>query len=135
MNIFEEVKKLNLSVGKYVVIGSGVMSARGIRDFKDVDILVARDIFDELRKDKKWREEKLPDGGNVLKWGVYELDADLHCSSNYHPETEKIIKEAEIINGIPFMPLKELIKFKTALGREKDFKDIELIKEFLNKNE
>ena len=29
------------------------------------------------------------------------------------------------------MNLNELIKFKTALGREKDFKDIELIKRYI----
>ena len=30
------------------------------------------------------------------------------------------------------MNLNELIKFKTALGREKDFRDIKLINEYLN---
>ncbi len=30
-DIFEQVKSLNLPIGKYAVIGSGVMSAYGIR--------------------------------------------------------------------------------------------------------
>lgn len=41
---------------------------------------------------------------------------------------EEIISSATLIDGIPFMNLDELIKFKIALGREKDFEDIELIK-------
>jgi len=45
-----------------------------------------------------------------------------------------VIKTAFLIDGIPFMNTEELIKFKMAFGREKDFKDIELIKEYIKNN-
>ena len=51
----------------------------------------------------------------------------------YSIKIEEANKSALFIEDIPFMNLNELIKFKTAMGREKDFKDIELIKEYLNK--
>jgi hypothetical protein len=40
-----------------------------------------------------------------------------------------------LINGLPFIKLEELIKFKTELGRSKDFDDIRLIEDYLNKND
>lgn len=44
-----------------------------------------------------------------------------------------MIRNAEIIEGVPFIRLSELIKFKMALGRDKDKKDIELIEQYLIK--
>jgi large subunit ribosomal protein L21 len=43
------------------------------------------------------------------------------------------IKEANIINGISFMNLHELVKFKKALGREKDLVDVGLVEEYWKK--
>lgn len=51
MNIFDHVKSLNLPFGEYVVIGSGVMSAHGIRQHKDVDLLVTPALYETLKKD------------------------------------------------------------------------------------
>lgn len=50
---------------------------------------------------------------------------------NYKPDTENLIKSAEIISGVPFLTLQELMKFKKALGREKDLQDIKLMKQHL----
>lgn len=69
----------------------------------------------------------------VLKRGICEVGTDLWFK-DYRLDTGTLIKNAEIINGIPFLPLSELIKFKKALGREKDFKDIELIEQYLKNN-
>lgn len=52
----------------------------------------------------------------------------------YSTTTEEAIQTATIIDGIPFMNLNELCKFKEALGRDKDFKDIELIREYQRNN-
>lgn len=134
MDIFEEVKKLNLPLGEYVVVGSGPMAARGIRDYKDIDILVTKNLYSKLIK-QSWKTVEI-NGVNgkfeVLKNDKFEVDKKLWCG-NYKPDTENLIKSAEIINGVPFLLLKELIKFKKALGREKDLKDIILIENYLNK--
>jgi len=45
MNIFERVKKLNLPLGEYVVIGGGILEALGIRNTNDVDIIVVPKLF------------------------------------------------------------------------------------------
>jgi len=135
MNIFEEVKSLNFPLGGYLVLGSGPMAARGIRGYKDIDILVTQKLYDKL-VEQGWKAVEI-NGVNekfeVLKNGKFEIDKKINCG-NYNPDIETLIKNAEIINGVPFLPLNELIKFKTALGREKDFQDIKLIKEYLKNN-
>ena len=52
---------------------------------------------------------------------------------DYRPNTKNLLKNADIINGVPFLQLNELLKFKEALGREKDVKDIELINQYIRK--
>ena len=71
----------------------------------------------------------------VEKYGKVFLEADdidiiprLDWES-YLTTTEEAIKTADIINGYPFLNIAETIKFKKALGREKDFKDIKLLEE------
>lgn len=130
MNIFEEIKKLNLPLDQYVVVGSGPMVARGIRDFKDIDILVTEDTFEQLSQEEEWKTSTGEDGRRVLKKDVFEVDRVLWCK-DYQPDTNDLIKNSEVINGIPFLQLSELIKFKKTLSREKDLKDIELINEYL----
>ena len=129
MTIFEDVKKLNLSIGQYAVVGSGVMSAHGIRPHHDVDLIVTKNLF-EILKNSGWHS--VPNRDSVLKKDNYEADAD-YKYGEYLPDHDELIRNAEIIEGVPFIRLSELIKFKTALGRDKDKKDVELIEQYLIK--
>jgi hypothetical protein len=134
MNIFQEVKKLDLPIGEYVVVGSGPMAAREIRAFKDIDILVSEKLYDELVK-KGWEVVEVEGVGGkfkVLKKDIFEINTTL-WHGDYKPDNKNLIEQAEIICDVPFLQLKELIKFKTALAREKDLKDIELINNYLQK--
>jgi hypothetical protein len=132
MNIFDQVKSLNLPLGQYVVVGGGVLAAHGIRDFKDIDILITEELFDELKKNG-WTVKVTSWGSNNVVNGIVEAGPSISSCKNYEPDITKVIKEADIINGIPFMDLHELMKFKKALGREKDLVDIALIKNYLKK--
>jgi len=46
---------------------------------------------------------------------------------------KELILDSEIINGIWFLSLKQLIKFKKDYGRPKDLTDIKLIEDHLKK--
>lgn len=52
---------------------------------------------------------------------------------NYIGDTRYLIESADLIKGFPFIKLEEFIKFKSELGREKDFDDIKLMEEYLAK--
>jgi hypothetical protein len=54
---------------------------------------------------------------------------------DYIGDTNKLIKEADIIGGFPFIKLEEPAKFKKELGRPKDLKDIKLINDYLRSKE
>lgn len=132
MDIFSEVKNLNLPLGQYVVVGSGIMQALGIKEARDIDIVVIPELFEKC-KQEGWEQiswtypEKL--GQIYLRKGFVELYLDVNCGS-CNPTTEELIENAEIINGVPFIGLDQLISFKKAYGKEKDFADIKLIEEY-----
>ena len=133
ISIFARVKKLNLPLGQYIVFSGGVLEAFGIRETRDVDVVVIPDLFKKLRESGLYKEEM-----RFGKLWLFSDNIDIGLKldwENYSTTTEEAIKTAVIINGVPFLNLQEMIKFKKAMGREKDFKDIELIKEYLKNNE
>lgn len=128
MLIIEKIKNLNLPFGEYVVIGSGILEALNIRTAVDVDIAVLPELYKQLKETGEWKEcEK--HGKYYLEKESFEIATGVSWG-NYKPAVEEIIASAELIDGIPFMNLDELCKFKEALGREKDFEDIKLIKNY-----
>jgi hypothetical protein len=42
-----------------------------------------------------------------------------------------MIRNAVVIDGVPFMGLESLIDLKRSMGREKDLTDVELIQDYL----
>lgn len=128
MSIIEKVKKLNLPLGQYVVIGSGILDALGIRSANDIDLTVLPELHENLRSTGLWKEENRY-GKIFLLQEVIEINPDISWDA-YPVSTEEVIKTAHVIDGVPFMNLDELIRFKTALGREKDFEDIERILDY-----
>lgn len=128
-NIFDKLKELNLPLGKYVVVSSGTLDALGIRQASDIDIAVTRDLHEELRKTKEWKEHELY-GKIFLQKDIFTIIPKLDWEK-YETTTEEAINSALVIEGIPFMNLEELLKFKIAMGREKDQKDIELLEKMI----
>jgi sulfate permease, SulP family len=132
VDIIQKIKELNLPKGQYVVIGSGVMDILGIRRANDIDLSVTKELHQKLRKTGEW--EEFENYGKIfLKKDVFEINGELNWDK-YKTTTEEAIKTAFLIDGISFMNIEELLKFKMASGREKDFKDIELIKEYIKNN-
>ena len=54
MEIISRIKSLNLPLGKYIVFGSAVMEVHGIRKAKDIDVIVDKDVYEELKR-SGWR--------------------------------------------------------------------------------
>ncbi len=129
MDVIAEVKKLDLPLGQFVVIGSGILAELGLRAANDVDIAVTSDLHATLRASGEWDEEERY-GRIFLKKGGVEIIPRLDWES-YSTTAEEAIASATIIDGIPFMNLHELLKFKRALGRAKDVPDIVMIEEYL----
>ncbi|MEK9156944.1 MAG: zinc ABC transporter substrate-binding protein [Patescibacteria group bacterium] len=137
MNTVEEVKKLALPAGSYIVVGGGCLAVRGLRETKDVDIVVTPTVFEMLISqgwsldsvyEQKWHRRR-------LKCGDIEIYPDIFLEkTNTFVDIDDLIQRADVIDGIPLLPLKSLCMFKSDTGREKDIQDIALIDAFLRRN-
>jgi hypothetical protein len=132
MDIYKKLKELNFPSGEYVVVG-GSMEAHGIRKAHDLDILVTPNLYLKLQDEGFTQSRQERD----LRTSRLLLDKDdvqvlpNFMLGNYIGDTKKLIRTADIINGFPFIKLRELMKFKKELGRPKDIEDIKLIKNYL----
>lgn len=134
MNIIEEVKKLNLPKGKYAVVGSGPLDIRNIRPAHDIDLIVSQDIYDKL-KSMGWEEVNFPNTGRpwVLFHGLFDVSTSWSVN-DYKPSPQQLIRDADLIGGVPFVRLEDVLQWKTTCRRAKDLKDIKLIEEYLETN-
>ena len=130
-NIIDEVKNLKLPLGQYSVVGSGALSVRKIRSHHDIDLIVTDDLYEKLKKEGWEEREKNNSHFNLYKGNV-EIDKNFLHINNCNLNTEEVIKNSDIFDDIPFMSLKDLVKLKKALGREKDIDDIESIIKYMN---
>lgn len=134
MDVFTELDRLNLPHGQYVVVGSGIMAAKGIRPVNDLDIVVTPAVFEIFKELKGW--ELLPwtkegiEGKEWLRNGEVEIYEQLSRKEG-SLSVEDLLKDSEIINGVPFITLDKLVEFKRAYGRAKDFEDVCTIENYL----
>ncbi|MFA5086060.1 MAG: hypothetical protein WC468_00465 [Candidatus Paceibacterota bacterium] len=130
--LLKRVKDLGLPLGEYAVFGSGPMGVRGLREMHDIDLIVSDKIFDEYSEKPGWMIKEIYGYRDWLK----NDDLEIEMGRDWHEgrDVEKMIREADMIDGLPFVELDYLVKWKKFFGREKDLKDVELIEEFLKKN-
>jgi hypothetical protein len=131
MNIIQHVKQLDFPENEYVVVGSGILDALGIRKNHDIDFLVSQELFEKLKHSATFTSE-IRHGKLFLVKENIEISPTL-CWGDYSPSLKHLQKTAHIIDGVPFMSLHELIKLKKSMRRAKDFQDILLIENYLRK--
>lgn len=129
--IIAKVKALKLPENSYIVFGSCPMAVAGIREAKDVDLLVSEKVFAELRE-ADWRQLHKSLTDRPLVHDVFEAHDNWNFSS-YNPTLVHLLAGATIVDGVPFASLKEVRKWKLASGRPKDIVDIGLIDKYLGK--
>jgi len=133
-DLFEKFKALNLPIGEYAIFGSGPMAIRGLRKSSDIDLVVTDKFFKELEKLPQWKKEKSCLGSDMLIRRDSELEVE--ALMEWMPgawDIEGLIKNADIIDGLAFVKLEEVLRWKKMRDKEKDKKDIELIEEYLMK--
>lgn len=135
MNIIDRIKKLDLPSGHYAVFGSAIMEVHGIRKANDVDLVIDDYLFDELirRGWKRYWKFKRVLTCKALKHDDNEAFTNLYWKG-YRVATSEIIKNAETLDGIAFMPLPDYLSYKKHLPRVKDKNDVQLIEKYLVEN-
>lgn len=128
----KDLKKLNLPNDHFAVVGSGALSIRGIRDSRDVDVIVTESLWNEMIK--KYKVVIISFGVEILELEdnieIVNPSQSIYGNSKIIPIND-IFKKADIFDGVRFINLDHLKKIKKELGREKDLKDIHLIDNYL----
>lgn len=120
----QKVKSLNLTIGSYVIFGSGPLSIRELCESNDIDILLQESVWNKYKDRSEWTL-----GISKFKSDYFHFD-NIELFKDWKPgdwDVKYLIESADIISGLPFVNLKEVIKWKEILRRDKDLKDIELI--------
>ncbi len=122
--IIDKLKKYNLNLDRYIVISGAAMVLYGIKEeTPDIDISVDKDYEEKLLNNYNAKLEKINSDGTK----AYIINDELNFGSNYYTENKAYI------NGIPVQKVEDILSLKLILNREKDKKDIELIKKYIKK--
>ena len=123
--LLEELDKLNLPNDQYAITSSGVLAIRGIREANDLDVLVSPEVWKRLSQKYFGKDSKAGDIriGNIhIFWrGSFDQESPIAT-------VEEQIKTAETIKDHRFVNLELTKRFKAVSSREKDKRDLELIK-------
>jgi len=128
-DLFQKVKKLQLPQGEYALFGSAPLGIRGLKECNDIDIIVTQKLWEEL-KNKSWKIKIAPHGSEYFEYDEMEFWKDWRPGEW---NIDELIQAAEIIEELSFVGLEQVLKWKKMMAREKDFKDIKRIEEFLQK--
>lgn len=123
------LKEMKLPVGQYAIFGSYPLYACGLKKKpKDLDLIVVPAVWKSFLKRPDWRLKVSTLGSKYLVKNGIEMYPD------WKPgrwSVEKLIKNSATIEGLPFVSLKDVLRWKKAYNRKKDGPDIRAIAEHL----
>jgi len=133
----DKVKALDLPLDQIIVIGSGILDQLGIRPASDIDLAASSDLMKKLSEESDDWSKKfgynqrfyfVKDDGSAEVWDGWDFDGQ---AVSYDDLLDYAVK----YDGVRFVDLEFLRKWKSWRGREKDVRDVELIDEWRANNE
>src|SRR5260221_12544360 len=116
-DVIAKVKELNLSKGSYVVYGAAPFAIYGIRDVRDIDMLVSPELY-KMLAGKGWKKVKKGPKDEPLTYDIFEAH-DTWEFSPYAPTLDELLSRSIECEGIAFASLEDVRKWKEASGRPK----------------
>jgi hypothetical protein len=118
--------KLRLPPGDYVVTGSGPLLAHGLKQtIHDLDLVARGKAWECAARLGEFVPSHSGTGHCIVLFGGRIEVFDYWLGGMV--DTDAMIDSAEFIDGIPFLPLADTLRWKRGLGRAKDLADIALI--------
>jgi hypothetical protein len=133
----DKVKALNLPLDQIIVIGSGILDQLGIRLAVDIDLAVSSDLMKKLSEEssdwiKKFDDNQrfyfIKDDGSAEVWDGWEFDGQV---VSYDGLLDYVVE----YDGVRFVNLEFLSRWKKWRSLEKDTQDVKLIDEWRANNE
>jgi hypothetical protein len=126
-SFFGKLRALDLPTEDYAIFGSGPLAVRGlIEEVHDLDVVARGAAWEQA---KGLGEVRIAPEGDPLVWlegGAIEV-----FSGWLGWDIDMLIDNAEIIDGLPFARLEDVLAFKLSLGRPKDVAHARLIEGYL----
>ena len=131
---FSVLTGFQLPIDQYAITGSGPLGIRNLKAIGDIDIIVTPQLWTTLAEKYGVTDEngvrKIVFPGGVVEafaeGSFYTAPADPQA-----PTIASRIKDAEIIDGLPFDSIENVLYYKHKDTREKDLKDILLIEQWM----
>ena len=128
--LIQKFLSLGLPKEDYAIFGSGPLYAYGIiKNPRDLDVVARGEAWKKALKLGK--PQKLPFGNKAINF----FDGKIEIINAWAPgkwDIDELIDTADIIEGIRFVNLKTVLKWKKRMARPKDLKHIKIIEEYLN---
>ena len=117
----EMYKKFTINIDA-VVYSGGSLVLYGLRDLTgDLDLIVDNDVFEEYKK------SHTPNKNNIIEMGFISITT---MDNLFNNNNNNVI--IEVVDGVKTVSLKDILNLKKKWNRQKDIKDIEVIKKALN---
>jgi len=128
--LFNIVAELELDRRDFAVFGSGPLLAHGLRQHvRDLDVVARGDVWRRVSRHGFPAIGAINGAPMVQFWdGLIQFSATWVSESW---DTDELIDRAEIIQGLPFARLCDVLAYKQILRRPKDLADIEVLKDVL----
>ena len=123
-DILECLNKYNFNKDEYIILSGAALVLYGVKDkTSDIDITTTKNLYNNLLENYNCVLEKHIDKNNL---DVFYIDNIINFSTNYFDEIEY-----QKFLGYNVQTLQSIIELKTKLNRDKDKKDIKLIKKYI----
>lgn len=128
----QRVRDLNLPLDEIIVIASGVLDAHNIRQADDIDLAASSRLFASFGHNSAWQPHTAEWGERYYRSGDCEVWAGWTEPGKTYPLYDDLLADTIVIDGIRFMSLQYVRRWKEIKGRDKDKQDIALIDAFLD---
>ncbi|MFZ1361089.1 MAG: hypothetical protein WAS27_03650 [Candidatus Saccharimonadales bacterium] len=131
MTIIERIRLLEFPRKEYVVIGSGLLDALGLRASRDIDLVVGDQLFQTVRISGRYHlsekhGEEVLERDDVEIWRSWGAGDELRF--------EALFAGGVTIDGIRFCHPSVIMRRKQQRGGAKDMRDIELLQRYMREH-
>jgi len=122
----QEIERLDLRKGEYAIFGSGTLLALEIIHYvTDIDVIVTKKEYERLKIIFEVKEE----GSLIYKSNSHTIEI---FNKWMGLNVDRIIREAIVIQQIPYASLLDVLMFKYIMSRPKDIEHINQIRKYLS---
>ena len=130
--MIEKIKSLGLPNSDFAIFGSGPMMIHGLKEMRhDIDIITRGAAWEKVKEMGEVETAEMGDQKVML------FNNRIEAFDGWAPgnmNADKLIDEAEVIDGLPWVHIEHVLEYKKILNREKDQEDIKILEHYLAKH-